>query len=206
MVIKSNIIKIISHAFLKRFGTSNIKRAIWNEEFNSGKWKYLDSNIEKSKNGDPVYYYIYKYCFEGNILDLGCGTGKTGIEIEIGRYKKYTGVDVSDVAIEQARFECQKIAEKINKNEFIVADISKFTPKKKYKVILFRESLYYIKRFNIRRVLDRYIPYLNDKGIFIVKICDMVKYAAIIRLIEKNYNIHERYIHHDKKMIILVFN
>ncbi len=57
-------------AILKRFGSSKIRKAVWNYEFSSGKWNYLDPDVKNSKSRDIVYYYLEKYSKGGSILDL----------------------------------------------------------------------------------------------------------------------------------------
>ena len=81
----------------QRWGTPHVKRALWNREFKGGRW----NSIEHTP-GDVVYGYIEKYCRHGSILDLGCGSGNTGCELNSEKYEDYTGVDISDVAVEKA--------------------------------------------------------------------------------------------------------
>src|SRR5690349_25142912 len=84
-------------------GTSSMKRAIWNKEFSSGSWNHIAET-----QGDYVYTVIARYMGDGALVDLGCGVGSTGIELPAGTYRQYTGVDISDVALTQARSNAEK--------------------------------------------------------------------------------------------------
>src|SRR4026207_1433751 len=79
------------------WGSSKLKRGLWNKEYAEGRWKHCE-NTEQ----DPVYGIIARYARKGRILDLGCGAGNTGNELADHAYREYVGVDVSDVAVAQA--------------------------------------------------------------------------------------------------------
>jgi 2-polyprenyl-6-hydroxyphenyl methylase/3-demethylubiquinone-9 3-methyltransferase len=152
---------------------------------------------------DAIYAYLEKNSNNGSILDLGCGSGNTGNELDVLKYGSYTGVDISESAIQKALDRSKKNCRE-EKNEYVCGDISLYAPKKKYNIILFRESIFYIPRFKIKRVLTRYSDYLTENGVFIVRMCDKKKYKSIVRLIEKDYHIVDRSPVGDAN-IILVF-
>ena len=129
------------------------------------------------------------------------------MEINISAYQYYTGIDISDLAIQRSIDKCKKNTIRNLKNEYFVSDISKYTPYKKYSVILFRESLYYIRsNFKISKILDRYADYLDENGVFLVRICNRDKYKGIIKLIEKKFNVLERDLPKNIGTIVIVFN
>jgi len=143
------------------------------------------------------------YGNNGSILDLGCGSGNTGNEMDIYKYHRYTGVDISEIAIQRA-LDRSKNNHRQDKNEYFCDDISFYVPRKRYDIILFRESIFYIPNTKIKDVLKRYSYYLKKKGVFIVRMCDRKKYASIIKLIEEQYHVLERSPADDAN-IILVF-
>ena len=87
----------VSRGLLQTKAPNDIKRWLWNREFAGGRWDCL-----KSTPGDPIYAYLQRYARRRDILDLGCGSGSTGNELAGSAYARYVGVDISDVAIEQA--------------------------------------------------------------------------------------------------------
>jgi chemotaxis methyl-accepting protein methylase len=76
-------------------------------------------------------------------------------------------------------------------------------PRKRYDIILFRESIFYIPKSKIRGVLDRFSNYLHERGVFIVRMCDRRKFGTIVRLIEKHHKILDRSPASDANIIIV---
>ena len=183
----NKIIRFINARILKKWGNTGIKRLIWNKEFSSGQWDYIDNTSD-----DVIYQYIEKYAKNGNILDLGCGAGNTGNELNCSVYEKYIGVDVSGEAIEKAKLRT-KLNNRAEKNEYFSEDMSKFVPDKKYDLILFRESIYYFKQKKVGELLKRYSSYLKKNGVFIVSIAHSDKHRSIFHLIEKEFFVLEKY-------------
>jgi SAM-dependent methyltransferase len=193
------IARFIRTRIVKRWGSSAAKRRVWDVEFASGLWARLEHTAD-----DPVYDYLERYADGGNVLDLGCGSGNTGSEMNTSRYARYTGVDVSSVALRKAESRVQASDRKA-KNVYVCGDLEHYLPTQTYDVILFRESLFYVATGRITAVLDRYSFYLKDNGVFIVRLCDRRKYGHIISLIQKRYRIIDQHLTQPRPDIILVF-
>src|ERR1044071_4216800 len=82
---------------IKRWGSLAAKKSLWDEEFGSGQWNYLERTIE-----DPIYPILEKYARNGAILDMGCGSGNTANELNYEKFGSYTGTDLSEVAVQKA--------------------------------------------------------------------------------------------------------
>lgn len=199
MEYKTNKIIRVIHAIQKKWGNIYTKKSIWDTEFSSGQWDYLEDTRE-----DFIYHYLEKFCNNGFILDLGCGSGNTGNEININKYQHYTGVDISEQAIQKAILR-SKQNNRNDKNEYFIADILKYIPEKQYDIILFRESISYIPRYQVKGMLDRYSNFLKQNGVIIVRIYNRKKYRFIIKLIEKNYTIFEKCSASNTNAIIIIF-
>jgi 2-polyprenyl-3-methyl-5-hydroxy-6-metoxy-1,4-benzoquinol methylase len=184
---------------IKRWGSLAAKRSLWDEEFGSGQWNYLESTSD-----DPIYPILEKYARSGAILDMGCGSGNTANELDYAKFGSYTGTDLSDVAIRKALERTRKNGREA-KTEFKCAPIEDFHPEKAYDVILFRESIFYIPVRKIKAVLDRYTSHLKAEGVFIVRMCDREKYAAIVELISEHFGVVEQKAIKGAKDIIIVF-
>lgn len=139
---------------IQRYGSSGVKRRLWDAEFSSGRWSGLE-NME----GDCLYPTLEKYSQGKTILDLGCGPGATAAEIR--GYGSYTGVDISAVAIAKAQARNPLC-------DFAASDIESYCPQRQYDVIVFADSLYYVA--SIPEVLHRYCAYLSPSGVFIARI------------------------------------
>jgi 2-polyprenyl-3-methyl-5-hydroxy-6-metoxy-1,4-benzoquinol methylase len=192
-------IRAVRVRVVKKWGGATAKARLWDSEFASGQWMRLDHTME-----DPIYGYLEHYAAGGDILDLGCGSGNTGNELDGSKYTNYTGTDISAVAVRKAQMRSRQNG-RGGRNEYICACIESFVPSKKYDVILFRESIFYIPRVRIRSVLDGYINYLTPDGAFIVRMCDREKYKTIVKLIDEHYRVVDRHLADSDKGIILVF-
>jgi len=183
---------------LKRIGSRPIKKWIWDREFAAGCWDFMDRTSD-----DPLYPVLARYARRGNILDLGCGAGNTGCELDPGLYGGYTGVDISAEAVERA---CRRSAGcgREGKNTFLVSDVADFRPSRTYEVILFRESLYYLGNQALA-VLQRYQDFLSPDGVFVVRIDDGRKFAWLIRAIERKWRVLEKSRVKGSDAAILVF-
>lgn len=195
-----NVIK----ALLKRWGPPAVKKRIWDREFANGKWDYMDAATRAKAERDFVFDVIERYSPGADILDLGCGSGSTGLELTEG-YRSYVGVDVSEVAIAKAAATPCSDSRKAT-NQYLVGDVLTFTPAGRYSIIVFRESLYYCPEKGIASLLNRYADYLNPGGVFIVRLHDRVKYQRIIQIIESAYHVGERVAASGGKSIVLVFS
>lgn len=116
---------------LQSHATIPIKEMLWNKEFASGRWDHLQNTV-----GDCVYRYVERWADGGDILDLGCGSGNTGNELDYSSYRSYLGVDISNVAIEIAAARSAANG-RDGKNRYVKSDITTFVPDKAYSVVLF---------------------------------------------------------------------
>ncbi len=190
----------ILRGLLQAHGTRPVKSYLWNLEFSRGRWDCLDST-----QGDCVYPYIEKYANKGSILDLGCGSGSTANELAATAYSRFTGVDVSDVAIEKARKRTDENG-RAHEHRYIQSDIFSYVPAEKFDVILFRDSIYYVPHGRIRQMLNRYTNHLKETGVFIVRMSNGGdKYRAIADTIEKNFAVVDKHVSHEPNAVVLVF-
>ncbi|QNT70134.1 class I SAM-dependent methyltransferase [Defluviicoccus vanus] len=170
---------------LQSHATAPIKKMLWNKEFASGRWDHLQDTA-----GDCVYSYVERWADGGDILDLGCGSGNTGNELDYSAYRSYLGVDISDVAIEMA-IARSAANRRDGKNRYVQSDITTFAPDRAYSVILFRESINYLPVAHIEPLLRRYRPHLGDRGVFIVRLYDRRKYEKILQVIREELSVIE---------------
>jgi len=168
----------------QKWGSASVKRDMWNKEYEAGKWKHCEVTPRAH-----VYELVERYCRRGAILDLGCGSGNTGNEIDLTKYRDYVGVDISTVAVRRA-IERSEECGRSSKNTYVQGDIESYSPDRKYDVILFRESIYYLALGTTQAALDRYRRYLaDDNGVFIVNMSRLGSkhFGEIARLLEANY-------------------
>ncbi len=193
-------------SFLKSYGPTNIKKLLWDHEFSGEKWNFIDNT-----EGDCVYPHLEKYARGGNILDLGCGPGNTANELASGAYKTYVGVDISEAALWKA-VRRSKENSREDRNQFVQGDFLSYVPSSRVDVILFRESLYHVPPGRVKQVLEHYAQYLNEQGVFIVRMGTEDSEGNVKRrphmmleIIEENFPVVERAHYRDSGITVIVF-
>jgi len=190
----------VMRGMLQTYGTESMKRSLWNTEFSGGRWNCLDSTP-----ADYIYPILERFAAGGTILDLGCGSGSTGNEINVASYSHYTGVDISDAAIEKAAARTAQEG-RAAKNDYDQSDIVRYEPKQKFDVILFRDSLYYVPRGSVVAMLSRYAGHLTDRGVFVVRMANAdEKYGAFVDAIDRNFEVVARERSTNPEALVLVF-
>ena len=188
---------------LKSYGPSNIKKRLWDEEFGSGKWNFIDDT-----RGDCVYPFIEQHARNGDILDLGCGPGNTANEMDSNAYRTYVGVDISELALEKGR---QRSASggRGEKNVFELGDFLSYVPSQHFDVILFRESMYHVPLGKIKTLLDRYAHYLRPGGAFVVRMNatggKLGRPKAMVDVMASEFDVLERKEHGPGGPTVIVF-
>ena len=185
---------------LQIYGTSKIKQRLWDDDFTHGRWERIDKTP-----GDCIYPRIEKAANGGSILDLGCGSGNTANELAVDMYRDYTGVDISSAAIAKAQKRTEANC-RAHKTSFLQSDIDNYVPDRQFDVILFRESIYYIRRAKIQAILERYSEWLTPEGVFIVKIWHgRKKGKGIVDIIKNRFEVIEEYWPEQTESVLLVF-
>ena len=110
-------------------------------------------------------------------------------------------MDVSTTAIQEAK-------ERRNSPEFqfVSCDIETYIPPERhYNVIAFKDSIYYVPFYRLKKVLGRYRGYLYDDGVFIVRIADGRRYENIVKLIESSFHVLENFRYPGSAIVFMVF-
>jgi len=185
---------------LQRYGGESINRHIWNHQYGQGRWQCLETAV-----GDCVYPHVEKHASNGSILDLGCGPGAVGNELNAAAYNSYTGIDICDMAIEKAK---RRTAEnhRTDKNDYLRSDMFTYVPKQQYDVILFGDSMSYFPHRRIVEMLRRYCRYLKPGGVIVVRNwVQRRRQQTAVRNIEKNFEVLEKGFYHESELVVLVF-
>src|SRR5436190_1833498 len=185
---------------LQSYGTPTIKRYLWNNEFASGRWDGC-----QAETADCAYPIVEKYARGGSILDLGCGEGRAANELDATKYRRYVGVDVSDVALEAARTRARDSG-RSEQHHFVQSDIVGYVPDGSYDVILFMESIYYVPWARIPAMLARYSRFLAPNGVFIVRLFSgSNKYSPIADLIQRRFHVLHTQTFDNPSAVVIVF-
>jgi 2-polyprenyl-3-methyl-5-hydroxy-6-metoxy-1,4-benzoquinol methylase len=134
-------------------------KEVLDSEYARGSWDYLRGSSEL-----PRFSVVAGYCHHfkpgGSILEIGCGEGILQERLDPAKYSRYLGVDLSSEAIQRAS------RNQDSKTRFASADARSFRPEERYDAIVFNEVLEYFE--DPLRILERYEPFLQPGGVFIV--------------------------------------
>ena len=113
-----------------------ISKKQWDEDYSKGRWDFLSSADEQTRLA-CIAAFIASYT-PGEILDLGCGPGDLLTWIKPGSVTRYSGVDVSEVAL-------ARIADQPFPTERINMSLSEFQPPARdIATVVASEVLYFV--------------------------------------------------------------
>jgi 2-polyprenyl-3-methyl-5-hydroxy-6-metoxy-1,4-benzoquinol methylase len=127
-------------------------------QYTSAEWDYLRS-IEEAPRFGIVSAYCRHLASNGSVLEIGCGEGFLLEQLDRSRYRHFTGVDISKVAIDRAQ------ALEDDRTVFLRAEAESYVPDRTFDVIIFNEVLeYFDEPLELAR---RYEPFLAPGGHFV---------------------------------------
>jgi 2-polyprenyl-6-hydroxyphenyl methylase/3-demethylubiquinone-9 3-methyltransferase len=162
-----------------------VQQKEWNKLFESGAYERLRSAPER-----PRYSLILGHCElvkAQNILDVGCGQGVLAARLRDSNYTRYLGVDISAVAIDQARS-----AAPDPRHSYVVADATTFHPDGVFDLIVFNECLNYMS--DPAGVIRHYMKFLDFRGHVSISLYNTVRSRAIWRTLNMLNSIESVYI------------
>jgi trans-aconitate methyltransferase len=153
------------------------RRWAFNQMYKSGKWLFDD-------RGEDLIAAIEQYAHNGHILAFGCGTASILSHLNPDAFEDALGVDLSPVAIAIAKrkYESPKI-------HFLVGDMLEYSFQHPVDVILFSESLNYIKLSLCEAFLKRARENLTATGRIVATIAHPRRHAAHIELVKRAFQI-----------------
>ncbi|WP_416193831.1 class I SAM-dependent methyltransferase [Nitrobacter sp. TKz-YC01] len=141
------------------FGDSPKAKPTWDAEYGDGRWTYMGQQHELTRYWTLIGY-MHSLGRGREYLDVGCGEGLLFERFKPLDYQRFVGVDISDVAIEKLRRYNDR------RTSFLSADGDVYEPDGYFDVIVFNESLYYL-RAPVRS-LERYAQSLKSDGCMII--------------------------------------
>ena len=151
----------------------------WDAEYGNGGWDHL-RGLEEVCRYSVITGYIRFFKPGASVLDLGCGEGLLLKRFCPESYSHYTGVDLSEGALNLAKGKYEKAV-------FIKEDVDKYQTSESFDVIVFNELLYYVEE--PLKTLRRYDKNLAEKGVHVVSIHNKWRSRFIIRKIKLEYRL-----------------
>jgi SAM-dependent methyltransferase len=141
------------------FGDCPKAKAIWDSDYSKGRWGYMGQLPELARYW-MIIGYMHSLGGDREYLDVGCGEGLLFERFRPLGYQRFVGIDISDVAIEKLR------GHNDDRTSFLAADGDVYKPRGYFDVIVFNETLYYLRE--PMRSLERYAQSLKPEGCIIV--------------------------------------
>ena len=82
-------------------GDAPAGKAVWEEQYRAGKWELM-RGLDEGARYSVIAGYLHHLRPGGSVLDVGSGEGLLADHLRPSGYSRYLGVDLSEVAIEQA--------------------------------------------------------------------------------------------------------
>jgi SAM-dependent methyltransferase len=151
----------------------------WDAQYAAGGWGFLGDIGEVAHYAVIVGYGSYLKP-GGSVLDVGCGSGVLHERWVPAGYRRYVGVDISEVAVRGLQDQQHPAA------SFVAADAEEFETDETFDVVVFNESITYFE--DPARGFEKYLGVLAPNGIVIVS-CHVQsgRAQAILRDLKKHH-------------------
>ena len=165
------------------YGDSPKAKDGWDAQFSNGQWEYMRKETPRYAT---IIDCIRRYSGAGAILDVGCGQGILFQHVMDANlpHRRYVGVDISEVAI------AGLAPYNDGRHSFVQGDGDTYEPEGRFDLIIFNESLYYLKE--PLQALQRYATALEPKGVFLISTYTSSRRAlAILRDVKRKFTVVE---------------
>ncbi len=135
------------------------------KRYATAQWNYLNGIAESHRYNAILGCCDFLKPAHRTVLDIGCGEGILQRRMS---YAHYVGIDMNEEGIRLAK------RRENDNTEFILVPAELYKPRRTFDVLVFNESLYYMK--NPLSILEKYKSFLAKDGILIV--CMIRTYLA----------------------------
>lgn len=157
------------HWLSTRIGTARLKSLSFDAKYARGVWDFTSESVELVK-------LVERYS--------GGGTCPIASALSVESFRLFVGVDLSPEAVSMAR--CRHGSPKIR---FEVSDMTSYLCDDVFDVILFSDSLNYVPRRSREKLLRWLRGSLSDRGRLIVAIAQSRRYARILAMVRRHFEV-----------------
>jgi trans-aconitate methyltransferase len=160
-----------------RWCGKTLRRWSFDEKFRSGGWDRF------SEPPSELVEIVQRHAAGGHILMLGCGHASIAGVLPAESFASILGIDLSTEAISLASRRAN------HRIRFEVGDMLEFQSEQKFSVILFSESLYYIKASQREALVRRMVRMLTPAGRIVITVAQPDRFAAMLQMLRDNFTV-----------------
>jgi cyclopropane fatty-acyl-phospholipid synthase-like methyltransferase len=148
----------------------------WDLQHKAGLWS-------KRQRSSITVDLINQLSRGGQIIEFGCGEGDLLYLLHAESYSYYTGIDISQIAIQRAKLKASKLG--IINCEFVNDNMATWSGSKNISLILLEECIYYLNGQEMKEFIGRCLNSINDDGAMLVIVHSAEKHAASLDICRK---------------------
>lgn len=153
-----------------------LEKLSWNLQYEAGLWS-------KGQRSSITIDLVKNLCRGGHIVEFGCGEGDLIHLLPTGSYSYYTGIDISQIAIERAKLKASKCG--IKNYDFVNDNMAMWPGGKNISLILVEECIYYLKAEAMEEFIGRCLESINDDGAILIIVHSAEKHVAALHVCRK---------------------
>ncbi len=165
--------RMTQRAYWRTLRWLGFRKLAWDNQFKAGIWS-------SGTRSPHTLRRVAALCAGGTLLEFGCGEGHLPFLLPGGSFARYTGYDISGVAIQRARQ--QALALQRDDIRFERCDMTEWPGSAAATLVLAEECLYYLSPSAIRRFLQRCMASLAPNGSILVIVHSASKHARTVDL------------------------
>jgi len=169
------------HYMTTRFGWKSLRGRAFDARYQDGQWRFDDGQEA------ALAVVVRQYLQGGELLLMGCGGASILASLSDSHLVRVIGVDLSGEAIQVAsRFTSETVS--FEQQDMMVCRVDGT-----FDVILFSESLYYLREDRQVQLLRRLSSQLKSDGVFVVTQAHLSRHNSLLDRLSDQFDVLENH-------------